>query len=100
MDLPSFTVNPEKGAAEQLSRTPSRTSLNTIDFFLDKNITKNRVCEIFTGINSAISQENILGIDSCYCKGPFDKKNDQYVLMALQLFMKYDPFPNNKARES
>ena len=101
VDLPSFILNPQKGAAEQLSHTPSRTSLNTIgDFSLDKEITKNMVCEIFTGINSAISQENILSIDSCYCKGPFHKKNDQYLLMALQLFMKYDPFPNNRARKS
>ena len=30
VELPTFTVKPEEGAAEQLSRTPSKTSLKTI----------------------------------------------------------------------
>ena len=50
----TFTENPEKGAAEQLSRTPSRASLNPIaedlakERWTDSNNTRqerNEVCE-------------------------------------------------------
>ena len=54
VELPTFTENPEKGAAEQLSRTPSRASLNPIaedlaeERWTDSNNTRqarNEVCE-------------------------------------------------------